>query len=89
MVAADRPGSQETAVSFDRSLISWSGPRWPPRQDRSGFSDWSVWGSAHPGGFNMVMCDGSVHAVSYSIDLEIHRRLGNRQDGEVVDASQL
>jgi len=84
-------GDAESMYVGDNIDVSrWSGP-WAgqPRQDRSGFSNWFTWGSAHPSGFNMVMCDGSVHAVSYSIDLEIHRRLGNRQDGEVVDASQL
>jgi prepilin-type processing-associated H-X9-DG protein len=46
-------------------------------------------GSAHPGGFHMAMCDGSVQSYSYDIDLEVHRRMGNRLDGEAVsvDAS--
>ena len=59
-----------------------------PRQDRPGFSNYSAFGSAHSGGFNMVLCDGSVRTISYDIDREIHRRLGNREDGEPVDGSQ-
>ena len=37
----------------------------------------------------MSFCDGSVRSVSYTIDPEIHRRLGNRKDGLPIDASKL
>ncbi len=57
----------------------------PPRQDSPGFSNLYIFGSAHPGGFHMTMCDGSVHTISYDIEAEVHRRLGNRMDGEPVD----
>ena len=42
-------------------------------------------GSAHPGAFHMTMCDGSVHAVPYSIDPLVYDKLGNREDGLVLD----
>ncbi len=35
----------------------------------------------------MAMCDGSVHQVSYSIDPNVHRVLGNRLDQTAVDFS--
>jgi prepilin-type N-terminal cleavage/methylation domain-containing protein len=35
-------------------------------------------GSAHPAGFNMMMCDGSVHFIKYSIDRNVFRQGGNR-----------
>jgi prepilin-type N-terminal cleavage/methylation domain-containing protein/prepilin-type processing-associated H-X9-DG protein len=68
---------------------SWSsgGGYLPPKQDTPGDDDWWSFGSAHIGAFNMVFCDGSVHAISYEIDPEIHRRLGNRADGKLIDDS--
>ena len=35
-------------------------------------------GSAHPGGFNMMMCDGSVSHIAYNIDPLVYRSGGNR-----------
>jgi prepilin-type N-terminal cleavage/methylation domain-containing protein len=60
-----------------------------PQQDTpSSVSHWNF-GSAHPGVFSMMFCDGSVHSVNYSIDPETHRRLANRADGQVIDGSKL
>ena len=64
-------------------------PEYPPRQDTPGYNVWPPWGSAHSGTFNMAMCDGSVHSISYSIDQATHARLADRADGEVVDTSKL
>ncbi len=41
-------------------------------------------GSAHPGGWQVAFCDGSVDTVSYDIDWQVHRDLGNRADGNVA-----
>ncbi|MGC1275464.1 MAG: DUF1559 domain-containing protein [Planctomycetaceae bacterium] len=60
--------------------------RWvldPPLQD-SDVSDPRSFGSAHQGACHMAFCDGSVRPISYKIDAETHRRLGNRKDGEPV-----
>jgi prepilin-type N-terminal cleavage/methylation domain-containing protein/prepilin-type processing-associated H-X9-DG protein len=56
----------------------------PPRKDSKAYSGLHVFGSAHPGGFNMVMCDGSVRNIHYEIERLSYKHLGNRMDGEVI-----
>jgi prepilin-type N-terminal cleavage/methylation domain-containing protein/prepilin-type processing-associated H-X9-DG protein len=50
--------------------------------DRNG-NETGRFGSAHPSGFNMMMCDGSVHHIKYSINLDVFRQGGNRQSSAV------
>ena len=40
-----------------------------------------LFGSSHPGLFQTVYCDGSVHVVTYAIDRLVWASLGNRSDG--------
>jgi prepilin-type N-terminal cleavage/methylation domain-containing protein len=68
-----------TARFGDRTL--------PPARDEAGKGDPRPFGSAHPGGWNVVLCDGSVQAITYTIDLVIHGRLANRHDSELIDDS--
>jgi prepilin-type N-terminal cleavage/methylation domain-containing protein/prepilin-type processing-associated H-X9-DG protein len=60
-----------------------------PMQDTPGYQDYLRFGSAHASGLNMAFCDGSVQWLNYSIDGEIFRRLGNREDGLPVDPTKL
>ena len=57
-----------------------------PMQDQAGTMNYCMFGSAHPSGFNMAMCDGSVRRISYTIASTIHACLGNRKDGQPVTA---
>jgi type II secretory pathway pseudopilin PulG len=83
-------GDNENAYMGDNAdIIRWGGPSFPaPLQDTPGNAECYGWGSAHAAGFNMVMCDGSVHQLSFYIDLETHRRLSNRADGLPIDGSK-
>ena len=38
-------------------------------------------GSAHPSGFQVVLCDGSVDSLSFDIDMATLEMLANRRDG--------
>ena len=62
---------------------------YPPEQERPGVMRWWSFGSPHSAGCHFAFCDGSVHVINYSIDREIHRRLGNRKDGLPIEADQL
>lgn len=46
-------------------------------------------GSSHSAVWLMSFCDGSVHSMTYDLDWQVHRDLGNREDGNVVDSSNL
>jgi len=71
----------------DSSRVTYP-PDGPPQRDRSGFDSRTLFGSAHPGGCHFAMADGSVHVVAYTVDIEIHRRLGNRFDGLTAQVSR-
>ena len=77
-------------MGYDYDVSRWTFLK--PRQDTPGWCDNDccdrIFGSAHSHGFNMLLCDGSVHTLSYSVNREVHRRLGNRMDGKTVDKSQ-
>lgn len=54
-----------------------------PRQDRPG-ADLSLVGSAHSGGFNASLCDGSVRRFSYAISKLTFAALGSRCDRQTI-----
>jgi prepilin-type N-terminal cleavage/methylation domain-containing protein len=58
--------------------------RFPPRVDGR-IVTINTFGSAHPAGFNVVLCDGSVRLISYTIDEFNYMRLGNRGDGQSMN----
>ena len=87
---ADYGDDQPALGGDDFDLVAWSDPNEniPPRQDTPGLGLFWVFGSPHAGNFNTAFCDGSIHQISYSIDLETHRRLAARNDRQAVDVSK-
>ena len=71
------------------ALTSTSAGFLAPSPDRTGVDASCAFGSIHPSGLNMVLCDGSVRSVSYDIAENVHRSLCNRQEGNAVDGATL
>jgi prepilin-type processing-associated H-X9-DG protein len=81
----DEGYNQSMYVGTCLDLVRWVAE--PPLQDSDDI-EVQRFGSAHPAGANFVFCDGSVHTISYHIDPEVHRRLGNRRDGLQINAGE-
>jgi prepilin-type N-terminal cleavage/methylation domain-containing protein/prepilin-type processing-associated H-X9-DG protein len=81
-------GDNESAFSGDNEdTARWTLSTYTPLQDQLGNAARYRFGSAHADGFNMAFCDGSVRSISYSIDADAHRYLGNRKDGKTISAN--
>ena len=90
------PDNYETGINPNDNLYSFSGSDWDinvygsafpqfrPGQDQrgAGTTVYGGFGSAHPGVFHAVMCDGAVAAIPYDIDIPVHTFLSNRGDGQ-------
>ena len=62
-----------------------------PAPDTNTTIDYSFdrFGSAHSSVWLVAFCDGSVHSMTYDIDWQTHRDLGNRADGNPIDTNEL
>jgi prepilin-type processing-associated H-X9-DG protein len=49
-----------------------------PIQDKLGYQNTELFGSAHVGGLNMLYCDGHVAVVGYDVDPAVFARAGDR-----------
>jgi prepilin-type N-terminal cleavage/methylation domain-containing protein/prepilin-type processing-associated H-X9-DG protein len=57
-----------------------------PASDSDHYNKWAAARSSHPGGVNVVLCDGSVQFIGDSIDIATWRYLGFIADGQTVSA---
>jgi prepilin-type N-terminal cleavage/methylation domain-containing protein len=86
--------NQGPLVADDRDAVryGWYGDsvvNLRPLADRAGLDNSFVFGSAHAVVFHMATCDGSVHAVSFDIDPQVHARYSSRNDGGTVDSGSV
>jgi prepilin-type N-terminal cleavage/methylation domain-containing protein len=71
------------ANSYVRFAVS------PPSRDvEDNCSACHEFGSAHPASLNFSMADGSVHSISYGMDVKLHRMFASMNGNEVVDNPQ-
>lgn len=94
--ASDNPGDNGSMyLGYDWDTVRWPSGSFDdsgkpqgkiPRRDSEGV-DGSTYvespGSAHPGGVNVAMADGSVASYAFDVDPLLWNALGNREDGEV------
>ncbi|MGI9324853.1 MAG: DUF1559 domain-containing protein [Pseudomonadales bacterium] len=87
----DPADDQNILLGMDRDVNGFTGTGtdnndnevYLPQQDRPGLILTGYeFGSAHPGVFNLVHCDGSTSSVSFDIDDLAFYVLGGRDDGE-------
>jgi hypothetical protein len=81
--SGDDPGDNESLyVGFNndtcRSTVA------PPEHDTGVVMRHNLFGGPHATVWQVALCDGSVHAVTWEVDEEVHRRMGNRADSQVA-----
>jgi len=55
-----------------------------PAADKKGGISGYEFGSAHPTGINIILCDGSTRMINYNVDQILFNNLGHRGDGATV-----
>jgi prepilin-type processing-associated H-X9-DG protein len=84
---------QSWDIGFDYDTNRWT--RYPPQRDstlKAGQNSgdcMEMFGSAHPAGFHMAFCDGSVRKMNYSFVATLHKQLGNIADGQPTQLQQV
>ena len=71
----------QTAPNYNATGINGRCGPWGIGAVGSGGGYYDYWGSAHPGGFNAALADGSVRVINYSVPLATLRALSDRDDG--------
>src|SRR5207253_1303030 len=75
VTGTDGGDNEAMYVGFDNDVYRCTAN--PPLQDKNGLSDTFRFGSAHPAGLNVLLCDGSVQFINYNIDATVWLNMGN------------
>lgn len=74
---------QGAYIGADVDTIGYTGnvnEIYQPTQDTPGVNLWFNFGSAHPGVFYCLFCDGSVQGIPYDVDGEAWKAFGSRNE---------
>jgi prepilin-type N-terminal cleavage/methylation domain-containing protein len=83
-------GDNQGPFQVDRDSVRWGelasqgDPGLPPLQDTRNHNETYAFGSAHPSRLFMVMCDGSVQGVAYTVDNRTFVARANRRDQKAI-----
>jgi len=80
---------QSWDVGYLDDVNRWGSPNQPLLQDTWGLDSYECFGSAHVDSAGFVFCDGSVHRLSYLMDMGLLGRLCNRSDGQPIDSKAI
>jgi prepilin-type N-terminal cleavage/methylation domain-containing protein len=93
MVRIDDPtnlndNDQGWNLGYDRDIMRFTDEQ--PHPDFLDFNNSTaehhqLFGSSHKDGIHVCMGDASVHTIAYDIDLQVFMKLGQRNDGRVVE----
>ncbi len=83
----DAADNEAAMIGDNQDIARWTYS--PPMVNTPGYANGVIFGSAHANVFNMAFCDGSVQAMSYTIDPTAHLYLGNRKDDQAINPKTL
>lgn len=74
------------ADGWDPDVIRYTGfaPNPDLKYDNQGGWEGYRFGSSHASGMNILLADGSVRFLGYSVDATLFNRLGHREDGNTI-----
>jgi prepilin-type N-terminal cleavage/methylation domain-containing protein len=85
----DPADDQGWDIGYDYDVNRWANVNFAPMQDTAGYSNSQIFGSAHPNGFVMVFCDGSVHRLGFAIDPTLLGHMANRNSNVAIDPTKI
>jgi prepilin-type N-terminal cleavage/methylation domain-containing protein/prepilin-type processing-associated H-X9-DG protein len=76
--------SMYQGFDYDNARIIGAAPQQDTDDPKEGFE--RLFGSAHAGGANIALCDGSVQTIEYGIEQDVWGGYGARDDGKTAES---